>query len=57
MCEVKHCRQEPEIIYYRQRICLKCWKKYCEGKIDLKKIFNVEQKELKKNYDKPIQEI
>lgn len=41
-CEIKHCRDEAELVYYNHDICEKHWRMHSNNKIDLKKIFGVE---------------
>jgi len=46
MCDVKHCKQKDnELIYYDKEICRKHWIEHCEGKINLKKEFNIKEKQ------------
>lgn len=45
MCDVKNCRSEDiELLYYGHEVCLKCWLKDCQGKIDLKKSLGIVDK-------------
>jgi hypothetical protein len=40
-CEIKKCKNEASIIYYRRSVCEKHWAKYCEGQVDLKRQLNI----------------
>jgi hypothetical protein len=40
-CQVKFCRNSGDVIFYGFGVCWDCYKKYCEGKIDLKAIFKI----------------
>jgi hypothetical protein len=43
MCDVKHCRKKDvEITYYGHNVCLSCWMKHSNEKINLKKEFKIE---------------
>jgi hypothetical protein len=37
MCEVKFCRKDSTLIYYKHDVCDECFEKHCKGEIDLKK--------------------
>ena len=41
MCDVKGCRKQSDLVYYRFNICDSCWEKHCNDKIDLKKEFKI----------------
>ena len=34
-CQVPHCRQSSDLLYKGRDICLKCWGRHCDKKIDL----------------------
>jgi hypothetical protein len=40
-CEIKKCRNQGDLNYLGHQVCEKCYGKHCDGKIDLKKIFNI----------------
>lgn len=41
MCEVKFCRKDSTLIYYKHGVCDDCFEKHCNGEIDLKKELKV----------------
>jgi len=41
-CEISRCRNEAAIIYIRHHVCWECWKKHCDGKLDIKKQLVIE---------------
>ncbi len=45
ICQVPKCRQSADLIYLGKGVCNKCYDKHCEGKINLKEIFNIGVKE------------
>jgi len=49
MCDVKGCRRETAFIYYNFAVCEKHWEAHCDGKINLKKIFNIPEEKLTDN--------
>lgn len=44
-CAIKRCRGLEYLIYYGFPLCWKCWFKYCENELDLKKELHIGEKE------------
>jgi len=44
-CEVKHCKGKATMNYYNHRICMECFVKHCNSKIDLKIEFDIKELE------------
>jgi hypothetical protein len=44
-CDVPRCRQPLIMHYYGRKVCDKHWVEHCEGKINLKLIFNIVDKQ------------
>jgi hypothetical protein len=47
-CEVKKCKNAHAITFYGYRVCQKHYDKHCEGKINLKRKFNIKEDVKKK---------
>lgn len=44
-CQIKHCRNEGSLFYYKIPICDKCWEKYATKEVvALKKALGVKEK-------------
>jgi hypothetical protein len=41
VCAVPYCRDLLELHFYGKPVCNHHWVQHCEGKIDLKKMFNI----------------
>lgn len=45
-CQVKGCRKESFVVYYNKDVCKNHWEKFCDEKINLKKVFNIKEVEI-----------
>lgn len=40
-CEVRHCRKETGLVFYKHDVCEFHWEEFCKGKIDLMETFGI----------------
>jgi hypothetical protein len=42
-CNVPYCKEEADLIFYGKGVCNKHWHQSCQGKIELKEVFNIKE--------------